>query len=884
MKKFIAYSIAFSFLIWFGTAFAGYELNPITGKLDKTAESTVIDFDSTDHGDTTWGAGTPFEWTFNAGAVDPIFSFNSGVLQLQDASFSILGGASQITFDGNGTFINGDTARKLIFGMTGGTYNENLRLDPDTTSNVITWDSTTGANIWDATAFTIKTAGLTSGSSLNVGAGYYSTYTPPTNGVLIQGNVGINTFNPTQKLQVVGTVLATAFVGDGSGLTGISGSGTVNSGGADYVAIYDSAGTAVSASSVISDNGTNIGISTTGPVSKLQVVGTVTATAFVGDGSGLTGISGGASGWTDGGTNVYNTTTSDTVGVGTTTPTAQFMISNVGTGATFRADDSLNDASPMIITSSGNVGIGTTVPSKVFQFGSDSTSNFITMDTINAPSMAIKAEAATSVDQLNIQANYAVANNLLDVSSSSASQTVPLVAFTQSGASSGGTLTVNQSSASSTGRAAIIVNAGTGDTLFIGDQSSDPTPFVINSNGNVGIGTTTPQAVKLQVVGTVSATAFVGDGSGLTGISGGTGGWTTDSSTKTTTTYNVGIGTINPVSTLQVVGTITATAFSSTGSTAGSLVLNEAEANGSNTFTMSAPSSMGSNRTCTVEDDSTPLDGCVTASGWVDGGASLSLATTTDSIAIGSTTPSNRLSIVGSSANNISMNVQNTDTTGLASVKVQNAEGIGFEMVSTGAGYTPASTMGVLATAGYTLSFGESDTTINMAIEGDGGVFMYNLATATNDNAVCIDATSEEIENAGNTTCVTSSARFKMDIKEADIGLAELMKLKVRQFKYRPGYDNPIRDKSGVLVGLIAEEVEQVDDRLVEYDIKGLPRSLHFESTSALAIKSIQELNTKIIVLDKRINLVVTMLLIFGFSGVLAVALFIYGRPKSDEK
>ena len=48
------------------------------------------------------------------------------------------------------------------------------------------------------------------------------------------GNVGIGTTAPTQKLDVAGTVKATAFIGDGSGLTGISTQKKIWSGGCNY--------------------------------------------------------------------------------------------------------------------------------------------------------------------------------------------------------------------------------------------------------------------------------------------------------------------------------------------------------------------------------------------------------------------------------------------------------------------------------------------------------------------------------------------------------------------------------------------------------------------------------------------------------------------------
>lgn len=75
-----------------------------------------------------------------------------------------------------------------------------------------------------------------------------------------------------------------------------AGSGTVNSGAADYVAIYDTAGTTVSASSILSDNGTNIGIGTTGPREKLEVAGNIKANNLsginTGDQTNITGNAG----------------------------------------------------------------------------------------------------------------------------------------------------------------------------------------------------------------------------------------------------------------------------------------------------------------------------------------------------------------------------------------------------------------------------------------------------------------------------------------------------------------------------------------------------------------------------------------------------------------
>jgi hypothetical protein len=53
-----------------------------------------------------------------------------------------------------------------------------------------------------------------------------------------------------------------------------------------------------------------------------------------------------------------------------------------------------------------------------------------------------------------------------------------------------------------------IINTGTGNSLFVGDQASDTSPFVVDAAGQVGIGSATP-AVALDVVGAITATDLV---------------------------------------------------------------------------------------------------------------------------------------------------------------------------------------------------------------------------------------------------------------------------------------------------------------------------------------------------------------------------------------
>lgn len=126
-------------------------------------------------------------------------------------------------------------------------------------------------------------------------------------------------------------------------------------------------------------------------------------------------------------------------------------------------------------------------------------------------------------------------------------------------------------------------------------------------------------------------------------------------------------------------------------------------------------------------------------------------------------------------------------------------------------------------------------------------------SSAAQTGTVCWTTGTGRLTVDTTTTCLLSSLRFKKDVESLDSGLAEVMKMRPVTFMYKEsGGDANLKKRK---VGMIAEEVNKIDTRLVAYEQDGkTPRAIMYAEYTAVLTKAIQEQQKEIEDLKEQIK------------------------------
>ena len=357
------------------------------------------------------------------------------------------------------------------------------------------------------------------------------------------------------------------------------------------------------------------------------------------------------------------------------------------------------------------------------------------------------------------------------------------------------------------------------------------TAFLIDANGNVGIGTSTAKA-QLSVHGETLSSYF------------------TATTTYATSTFSggftAGAGGLNVMTT-----GITSISAAELGNLnfdidAGMVSWADLDVTGA---------TVGTPQGYTAFLDSNPI---LTISGNSTGGGDLLDV----GAAFGTTTVQSRLSVWGATTSISLFQVTDHASSTVFEVFTNQKVGVGttspwakFSIAATTTDDTvtplfavevatsTASSTALVVRANGKVGVGTTTPWLDFASHGRVGMGGLTVSGANQAAYLCISATEEVISDS--TTCLASSKRFKNTIESYESGLATVLALRPVTFLYNKT-GNPNLDNRGEQLGFIAEEANEVDPRLVSLDAEGLPKAFKYENFTAVLAEAIKELNLKV--------------------------------------
>ncbi|MFN0204802.1 MAG: tail fiber domain-containing protein [Planctomycetota bacterium] len=207
--------------------------------------------------------------------------------------------------------------------------------------------------------------------------------------------------------------------------------------------------------------------------------------------------------------------------------------------------------------------------------------------------------------------------------------------------------------------------------------------------------------------------------------------------------------------------------------------------------------------------------------------------------ALGSNSTGNANTAIGSAA--LGFNITGASNTAIGTSALFFSTGTGNIAVGFQAGLN-------LTTGGNNISIGNlgvaaESSTIRIGASGNQTrAFVAGIRGVTTVNA---DAIPVLIDSAGQLGTVSSSRRFKEDIRDMGSSTDRLLDLRPVLFKYKQDQTMPDGSPVPPEYGLIAEEVAQIFPDLVVYDEKGVPFTVKYHILSSMLINEVKKMKAE---------------------------------------